>query len=453
MSVPNNRDTEKNIQDDDRVNDDNKDQESQASSSAGGTPSVTSIASGITRSHQFVQYKDRSDVIIDSLTDSDKKILRLYEDNAVIGGPFPVKLQIILKVTELLGQQHIISWLPHGRSFMIHRPREFEEKIMGEFFKQTKLSSFKRQLNLYDFQRVTRGTDCGSYYHEMFLRGKPLLAKRMVRRKIKGTKNQPTTSSSSNEDERVPDFYSMPFVDGNKNMLNLHQSNRLAMMKRATLMGGGGPQDHMYGGMGVGGGVADHQLSSSLSRLHGTGAVGGPPNSINHGIGGPSGAGMHMGGLPPALSQNQGMSSYDALLNHQSGLPPQSSLLQHGEISPNALIQLQLQQQLQQQQQVQQQQQLPPQHMAPQHDFMLSEAGGPQQMHNMNLSNQMNNNSYVAAMENLNNSYALAATALKRNNMNTNPLLGHDDLVAAKQYNNRQAASGPNPLNYYSQGW
>ena len=157
---------------------------------------------------QYVQhsYHDRSEDAIDVVTTSDENTLRLYREDSV-GGPFPLKLQIVLKVTEKLGQQSIISWLPHGRSFMIHRPREFEEEVMGKFFKQTKLTSFRRQLNLYDFQRITHGRDAGSYYHELFLRGRPLLAKRMVRRKVKGTKIR---ASSSPDDE--PNFYTMAFM-------------------------------------------------------------------------------------------------------------------------------------------------------------------------------------------------------------------------------------------------
>ena len=157
---------------------------------------------------QFVKhsYNDRSNDLVENLTESDENTLRLYREDSV-GGTFPIKLQIILKVIEKLGQQHIISWLPHGRSFMIHRPREFEQEIMGKFFKQTKLTSFQRQLNLYDFQRITHGRDAGSYYHELFLRGRPLLAKRMVRRKVKGTKIR---ASSSPDDE--PNFYNMEFM-------------------------------------------------------------------------------------------------------------------------------------------------------------------------------------------------------------------------------------------------
>lgn len=168
------------------------------------SPALT--AKGDHRQYVKHSYSDRANEIVETLTESDENTLRLYRKNSV-GGTFPIKLQIVLKVIEKLNQEHIVSWLPHGRSFMIHRPREFEDEIMCKFFKQTKLTSFQRQLNLYDFQRITHGRDAGSYYHELFLRGRPLLAKRVVRRKVKGTKIR---ASSSPDDE--PNFYAMPPV-------------------------------------------------------------------------------------------------------------------------------------------------------------------------------------------------------------------------------------------------
>ena len=77
---------------------------------------------------------------------------------------------------------------------------------MSEFFNPTKFSSFKRQLNLYDFKRITHGADSGAYYHEMFLRSKPVLAMKMSRRKIKGQIRVSTYV------RKEPEFYSMPFM-------------------------------------------------------------------------------------------------------------------------------------------------------------------------------------------------------------------------------------------------
>jgi hypothetical protein len=78
---------------------------------------------------------------------------------------------------------------------------------MPRYFRQTKLTSFQRQLNLYGFARLTRGSDSGGYYHELFLRGKTFLCKHMVRTKVKGTKFKAASSP-----EQEPDFFVLPPV-------------------------------------------------------------------------------------------------------------------------------------------------------------------------------------------------------------------------------------------------
>jgi hypothetical protein len=47
--------------------------------------------------------------------------------------PFPVKLCNMLKGVEQEGLEHIVSWQPHGRCFMVHRPKEFVEDIMPRY--------------------------------------------------------------------------------------------------------------------------------------------------------------------------------------------------------------------------------------------------------------------------------------------------------------------------------
>jgi HSF-type DNA-binding len=43
---------------------------------------------------------------------------------------FPTKLHLVLNDAERSGWEHIISWSPHGRCFMIHNPNEFVAQIM-----------------------------------------------------------------------------------------------------------------------------------------------------------------------------------------------------------------------------------------------------------------------------------------------------------------------------------
>ena len=94
----------------------------------------------------------------------------------------------------------IISFMPHGRSFRVKDIKRCEKEVLPRFFKQTQHHSFIRQLNLWGFKRITRGRDEGSYYHEMFLRGRPNLALMLRRHKVKGTK------TSKNPDGE-PDLY------------------------------------------------------------------------------------------------------------------------------------------------------------------------------------------------------------------------------------------------------
>lgn len=118
--------------------------------------------------------------------------------------PFPEKL---IEVLERGDTASIITWLPHGRSFIVRDTKLFVAGILPRFFRQSKFMSFTRQLNLWGFKRITKGVDSGAYYHELFLRGRAHLAKRMRRRKVKGTGAKLTP----NPDEE-PDFYALAKV-------------------------------------------------------------------------------------------------------------------------------------------------------------------------------------------------------------------------------------------------
>lgn len=125
--------------------------------------------------------------------------------------PFPIKLHAMLVGVKREGLEDVCSWQPHGRCFVVRKPQEFVE-LLPRYFKLTKLASFQRQLNLYGFQRLTRGKDRGAYYHELFLRGKPFLAHHIERMKVKGT----GVRARSNP-EQEPDFWTMEWMaEGNE---------------------------------------------------------------------------------------------------------------------------------------------------------------------------------------------------------------------------------------------
>jgi hypothetical protein len=112
---------------------------------------------------------------------------------------FPVKMHAILSRPDLAD---IVSWMPHGRSWRVWKPREFEVKVIPTYFEHNKFSSFIRQANGWGFRRITtKGPDRNSYYHELFLQGVPHLAKMMQR----PSANQKPVSDASTE----PNFYAI----------------------------------------------------------------------------------------------------------------------------------------------------------------------------------------------------------------------------------------------------
>ena len=118
-------------------------------------------------------------------TTEEKLILDSVQQNPLVAS-FPMKLFMMLEQVQADGNSHIVSWQPHGRCFVVHEPELFKE-LLPRYFSLSKVSSFQRQLNLYDFTRLTRGKDKGGYYNEFFLRGRAHLLGKIQRIKVKGT--------------------------------------------------------------------------------------------------------------------------------------------------------------------------------------------------------------------------------------------------------------------------
>lgn len=115
----------------------------------------------------LLTYRDYSKVPKPEMdVDEDNHIMKLFK--------FPQRLHEILSKPEF---QNIICWLPHGRSWKIIDPKEFEKQVLPQYFLHTSFSSFTRQVNGWGFRRVT----INQYYHEMFLRGMPHVSKKMKR--------------------------------------------------------------------------------------------------------------------------------------------------------------------------------------------------------------------------------------------------------------------------------
>jgi len=112
---------------------------------------------------------------------------------------FPMKLYDMLSNPD---NQHAISWMPHGRSWKVRQKDVFMRTICPQYFSQSKFESFIRQANGWGFRRIRKeGPDRNSYYHELFLRGKPELMRAMSR---------PLPGQKASQEVGDPNFYNMP---------------------------------------------------------------------------------------------------------------------------------------------------------------------------------------------------------------------------------------------------
>jgi hypothetical protein len=122
--------------------------------------------------------------------------------------PFPEKLHRLLIETGNAGLESVIAFTDDGAAFEIHKPDRFFKEIVPKYFKQSRLSSFKRQLNLYGFDLIGTGPTRGGYSHRKFLKDKPELCRQIRRRDIKF--NSSRGPKEGNWEMNAPDFYNMP---------------------------------------------------------------------------------------------------------------------------------------------------------------------------------------------------------------------------------------------------
>jgi len=107
--------------------------------------------------------------------------------------PFPRKLYELIETESDL----LVEWSSRGDSFFIRDQDEFCEHVLPKYFRHTKLTSFQRQLNLYGFRRITKGTDTGAYFHQNFHRDSPHLVESIKRMVRKNSGDQTATAAAA----------------------------------------------------------------------------------------------------------------------------------------------------------------------------------------------------------------------------------------------------------------
>jgi len=99
----------------------------------------------------------------------------------------------------------LIDWTPDGTALVIKKPAEFAQKVLPAYFKHSNLTSFVRQLNMYNFHK-RRTLDIGHvYFHELFQRGKRHLLKEIKRK---------NTDQSGEKGPKTPEPANVPSQNG-----------------------------------------------------------------------------------------------------------------------------------------------------------------------------------------------------------------------------------------------
>ena len=90
---------------------------------------------------------------------------------------FPEMLFDVISAEEEHGR--IVSWLPHGKGFIIHDKDLFASLILPRYFDGAMFKSFTRRLKRWNFTCVSRGPELGAYYNDKFTRDHPELVQKM----------------------------------------------------------------------------------------------------------------------------------------------------------------------------------------------------------------------------------------------------------------------------------
>jgi hypothetical protein len=157
---------------------------------------------------------------------------------------FPWKLHEMLDNADIEGFSDIVSWLPDS-IFKVHQPGVFVEGIMPRYFKKIKFTSFRRQINMWGFERIKGGAGKGGYRHPSFIRGYPSFCRKMKRVKIKGTGKRPRPLEASDDGHpcavpsleivQIPNYLNPCLLDRKKpqeDWCQIHESSLLKFARQ-----------------------------------------------------------------------------------------------------------------------------------------------------------------------------------------------------------------------------
>ena len=112
----------------------------------------------------------------------------------------------MLEQVERDDKQAIVSWMPSGESFKVHKRELFSKDILPLYFRHSNFKSFQRNLSIYQFSRIWSGPERGSYQHEYFIRGNKRLCHKIIRKGCKPSSiilDAPSSGSNEREEKAL----------------------------------------------------------------------------------------------------------------------------------------------------------------------------------------------------------------------------------------------------------
>ncbi|CAK1602067.1 unnamed protein product [Parnassius mnemosyne] len=137
-----------------------------------------------------------------------------------VGASVPAFLGKLWKLVNDSETNHLISWSPGGKTFVIKYQAEFARELLPLYYKHNNMASFIRQLNMYGFHKITSVENGGLRYekdeiefsHPCFMRGHAYLLEH-IKRKIANPKTIVASSEGSEKILLKPEIMNKMLAD------------------------------------------------------------------------------------------------------------------------------------------------------------------------------------------------------------------------------------------------
>jgi len=108
-----------------------------------------------------------------------------------------------MDILSLESSSHIITWLPHGKSFIFLDQDQFAQDLIPSYFGTCKFASFLRKLYRWGFRQIVKGPDAGSYFHPLFRRDNRPLCKFLTCNKNEALSGANAITHLDNQEEET----------------------------------------------------------------------------------------------------------------------------------------------------------------------------------------------------------------------------------------------------------